>query len=78
MRRSVTFLGDQEPRSIVIDTQRKFLNLVQSDVTAMRYGIGFGKQGFSWFGDAVIRRKAKWPRWTPPAGMIERDPLAAK
>ena len=77
-RRFVRYLGDHEPGDIVVDTHRKFLYLVQSDGRALRYGIGVGKQGFSWSGDAIIRRKAKWPRWTPPAEMVERDPLAAE
>ena len=55
------------PGTIVIDTRQKFLYLVQPGGRAMRYGIGVGRQGFSWSGTAVIRRKAKWPTWTPPA-----------
>lgn len=77
-RRIVSFIGGQQPGTIVVDTHRKFLYLVQADGKALRYGIGVGKQGFSWSGDAIIRRKAKWPRWTPPAEMVERDPLAAE
>lgn len=77
-RRLVRYLGNHEPGTIVVDTHRKFLYLVQSDGMALRYGIGVGKQGFSWSGDAIIRRKAKWPTWTPPAEMVERDPLAAE
>lgn len=77
-RRLVKYLGGHEPGSIVVDTHRKFLYLVQGDGLALRYGIGVGKQGFSWSGEAIIRRKAKWPRWTPPAEMVERDPFAAE
>jgi lipoprotein-anchoring transpeptidase ErfK/SrfK len=44
----------------------------------MRYGIGVGRQGFSWSGEARIQHKAKWPRWTPPASMVKRDKFAAK
>lgn len=77
-RRVVTFLGEYASGTIVVDTHRKFLYLVQAEGRALRYGIGVGKQGFSWSGDAVIRRKAKWPRWTPPPEMVERDPLAAE
>ena len=45
---------------------------------AVRYGIGVGKAGFEWTGDAVIGRKAVWPRWTPPAEMIARSPRLEK
>lgn len=77
-RRVVRFAGDYLPGTIVVDTRKKFLYLVQSDGKAIRYGIGVGRQGFSWSGTAVIRRKAKWPTWTPPPEMVERDEFAAQ
>ena len=77
-RRSVQFTGSYPPGTIVVDTRRKFLYFVEGNGSAMRYGIGVGRQGFSWAGDAIIRRKAKWPTWTPPAAMVERDPFAAE
>ena len=77
-RRSVQFTGEYPAGTIVVDTRRKYLYLVQGNGSAMRYGIGVGRQGFSWAGDAIIRRKAKWPTWTPPASMVERDPFAAE
>jgi lipoprotein-anchoring transpeptidase ErfK/SrfK len=57
----------------VIDTSKRFLYLVQSDGKAMRYGVGVGKQGFSWKGSQRISRKAEWPTWTPPKEMIARE-----
>lgn len=77
-RRVVRYGGDYPPGTIVVDTRNRFLFLVQSGGKAIRYGIGVGRQGFSWSGTAVIRRKAKWPTWTPPAEMVERDEFAAK
>jgi len=77
-RRSVRFSDDYKPGTIVVDTRKKYLYLVQGGGRAMRYGIGVGRQGFSWSGDAVIKRKAKWPTWTPPAAMVERDEFAAE
>ena len=41
---------------------------------ALRYGIGVGREGFTWSGAADDRRKAEWPDWTPPAEMIARQP----
>lgn len=64
--------------TIVVDPEKRFLYLVQSDGRALRYGIGVGREGFGWSGTATIKRKAKWPRWTPPAEMVARDPMAAK
>lgn len=77
-RKAVRFNADYDPGTIVIDTRQKFLYLVQPGGRALRYGIGVGRQGFSWSGTAVIRRKAKWPTWTPPAAMVERDEFAAQ
>ncbi len=68
----------ETPGTIVIDPSAKYLYLVQGGGRALRYGIGVGRQGFSWNGEAVIKRKAKWPDWYPPKEMQERDPEAAK
>lgn len=72
------FASDYPPGSIVVDTRKKFLYFVQANGKAVRYGIGVGRQGFSWSGTAVIKRKAKWPTWTPPAEMVARDEFAAE
>lgn len=77
-RKVVRFYSDYAPGTIVVDTRQKYLYLVQPAGKAIRYGIGVGRQGFSWSGSAVIKRKAKWPTWTPPAAMVERDEFAAK
>lgn len=77
-RRRVRFDGPHKPGTIVVDTRRKYLYFVEGDGSAMRYGIGVGRQGFSWSGSAVIKRKVKWPTWTPPPEMVERDEFAAQ
>lgn len=77
-RRKVSISLDYPPGTIVIDTASKYLYLVLEGGRAVRYGIGVGRQGFAWAGTAVIRRKAKWPTWTPPAAMVARDEFAAK
>lgn len=63
--------------TIVVDVQNRFLYLVMNDGRAVRYGIGVGRDGFRWGGTATIGRKAKWPTWTPPQSMIEREPELA-
>ena len=68
----------EPPGTIVVDPSAKYLYLVQNGGKARRYGIGVGRQGFSWTGDAVIKRKSEWPDWYPPKEMQERDPEAAK
>lgn len=77
-RRQVDFPAVEFPGSIVVDPFSKFLYFILGNGRAIRYGIGVGRQGFEWSGEAVIRRKAKWPRWTPPKEMVERDHLAAQ
>lgn len=64
--------------TIVVDTGARYLYLILGNGNAMRYGIGVGRQGFAWSGNAVIRRKAKWPTWTPPPEMVARDEFAAE
>lgn len=67
-----------DPGTIVVDTSRRYLYLINDDGTSRRYGIGVGRAGFSWTGDATIRAKRKWPSWHPPKEMQERDPYAAE
>ncbi len=73
-KQEVAYDGPHSPGTIVIDTPRKFLFLVQPGGRAMRYGIGVGRPGFEWAGMKTITRKAEWPSWTPPAEMLKRRP----
>ena len=76
-RQLVNYSGREWPGTIVVDTAHRHLYHVRPGGTAMRYGIGVGRDGFTWAGEAYIARKARWPRWTPPAEMVSRDPKAA-
>ena len=73
-RQEVDYDGRERPGTIVIDTPRKFLFLVEPGGRAMRYGIGVGRPGFTWSGVKTISRKAEWPDWTPPPEMLLRRP----
>jgi lipoprotein-anchoring transpeptidase ErfK/SrfK len=64
----------QPPGTIIIDTQERHLYLIQDETHALRYGIGVGRDGFTWQGLLQISRKAEWPDWHPPPEMIERQP----
>ncbi|HTV32325.1 MAG TPA: L,D-transpeptidase [Methylocella sp.] len=64
----------EPPGTIVIDTGSRHLYLVQADGSAIRYGIGVGRQGFEWKGTARVGRKSEWPRWIPPKDMLQRRP----
>ena len=70
----VPYTGNEKPGTIIIDTPNRFLFLVQGDGTAVRYGIGVGKPGFTWAGVKNITAKKEWPDWTPPPEMLQRRP----
>jgi lipoprotein-anchoring transpeptidase ErfK/SrfK len=77
-RTVIDYTSDEQVGTVIVDPGAKYLYLLLEGGKALRYGIGVGRQGFEWSGEAFIRRKAKWPRWTPPKSMVTRDPLAAK
>ena len=68
----------EKPGTIVVDPQNKFLYLVQDGGQSLRYGIGVGRAGFAWTGEATIQEKQDWPKWFPPSEMQARDEKAAK
>jgi lipoprotein-anchoring transpeptidase ErfK/SrfK len=75
LRRQVVTLDTREaPGTIIIDTSNTYLYLVLGGGRAMRYGVGVGRQGFTWAGVQTISRKAEWPDWYPPSEMIARQP----
>lgn len=64
----------ERPGTIVVDTANRFLYLVREGGMAMRYGVGIGRDGFTWSGRGVVQYKREWPTWTPPSEMIARQP----
>src|SRR5690606_9161959 len=70
----VFFRTSEAPGTIIIHTSERFLYLVQGNNRALRYGVGVGRDGFTWQGLHKITRKAEWPDWRPPAEMIQRQP----
>ena len=74
-RKQPVYYRSQEPNgTIIVDTTERFLYLIQSPTSAIRYGIGVGRDGFTWSGILKVTRKAEWPDWTPPEEMIARQP----
>ena len=73
-RQVVDYRTSEVPGTIIIDTPNTHLYLVLGNGKAIRYGIGVGRDGFTWSGTQTISRKAEWPDWTPPAEMIARQP----
>jgi lipoprotein-anchoring transpeptidase ErfK/SrfK len=73
-RQLVDFLSKEPSGTIVIDTPNTYLYLVLGRGKAMRYGIGVGREGFTWSGTERVSNMKEWPDWYPPAEMIERQP----
>jgi lipoprotein-anchoring transpeptidase ErfK/SrfK len=70
----VNYVHNEQPGTIVVDTKAHFLYVAFENNTALRYGVGVGKEGFKWYGRAEVDRKAVWPGWTPPPEMLARRP----
>ncbi len=77
LRQDVNYQTAEAPGTIVVDTKQHFLYLVQPGGKAVRYGVGLGRDGYAWAGRGKIQWKAKWPRWTPPDEMVQRQPELA-
>jgi lipoprotein-anchoring transpeptidase ErfK/SrfK len=73
-RETVSYPTNLAPGSLVVNTAERRLYLVQGGGTAIRYGIGVGRDGFRWSGVHRISAKREWPGWTPPAEMRRRRP----
>ncbi len=73
-RQIVRYDSNQPVGTIVIDTANTYLYYVLGGGRAIRYGVGVGREGFTWAGTQTITRKAEWPDWHPPARMISRQP----
>ncbi len=77
-KRTVSYSGPYGPGTIVVKTGERRLYYVLPGGKAIQYGVGVGRQGFTWRGRHRISRKAEWPGWTPPAAMRRRQPNLPK
>ena len=73
-RQAVYYRSQHPAGTIIVDTRERHLYLIQSETLALRYGIGVGREGFTWAGLLNISRKVEWPDWRPPPEMLERQP----
>jgi lipoprotein-anchoring transpeptidase ErfK/SrfK len=73
-RQIVSYATTEAPGTIIVDTANTYLYLVLGNGRALRYGIGVGREGFTWSGVKHVEKKAEWPDWTPPAEMLARQP----
>ncbi len=74
LKQVVSYKGGESAGTVIIDTPHKFLYLVQGNGTAIRYGVGVGRPGFTWAGVKQVSLKREWPDWTPPPEMLRRQP----
>ncbi len=74
LRREVAYPTPEPPGTIVVDPAAHYLYHVGPDGMATRYGVGVGREGFGWSGDAYIKFKREWPDWYPVQEMLERQP----
>ena len=73
-RQIVSYPTREAPGTVIIDTPNTYLYYVLGGGQAIRYGIGVGRDGFTWSGTQSVTKKAEWPDWTPPPEMIARQP----
>lgn len=72
-KRTVGFARPLAPGTILIKTGERRLYYVLKGGKAIQYGVGVGREGFTWKGRERISRKAEWPGWSPPRRMIARE-----
>jgi lipoprotein-anchoring transpeptidase ErfK/SrfK len=77
-RQQVEYAGSELPGTIIVDPANRLLYFIEEGNLAVRYGVGVGRAGFAWSGDAHIGMKRRWPRWLPPEEMLYRDAHAAE
>ena len=75
-RQLVAYSTNAAPGTVIIDTGNTYLYFVLGEGRAIRYGIGVGREGFTWSGVEHVTRKAEWPDWHPPAEMIARQHIS--
>jgi len=73
-RQVINYPSSEAAGTIIIDTPNTYLYYVLGGGKAIRYGIGVGREGFTWSGVEHITRMNQWPDWTPPSEMIARQP----
>jgi lipoprotein-anchoring transpeptidase ErfK/SrfK len=73
-RETVAAPGNFAPGTIIVNTTERRLYLIQDNGTALKYGIGVGRIGFTWAGTTKVVAKKEWPDWTPPSQMLRRRP----
>lgn len=77
-RQKVDFKTAETPGTIIVDPKKRFLYHIEAGGKATRYGVGVGADGKEWSGEAIIKRKVKWPKWKPTKEHLAAYPTLAK
>jgi lipoprotein-anchoring transpeptidase ErfK/SrfK len=77
-RQILDFEGPEALGTIIVEPENRFLYYVIEQGQAIRYGVGVGRAGFAWSGNAIVGMKRRWPRWVPPRSMVDRDSNARR
>lgn len=77
-RQIVDFATQEKAGTVIVNTRERFLYYILPGGKAVRYGIGVGKEGFAWAGEAYVAWKQEWPMWHPPKEMAQRKPEVAR
>ncbi len=64
-RHVVDYQGREQPGTILVDTDARFLYYVMPGGKAIRYGVAGGEEAMAWSGTARIGRMSEWPEWIP-------------
>lgn len=73
-RQVVNWRKGYAPGTVVVSTSERRLYYVLGNGQAIQYGVGVGREGFSWSGTKSVSMKREWPDWRPPEQMLKRRP----
>ncbi len=71
-RHIVDYHRKEEPGTIVVDSDARYLYYVLPGGKAIRYGVTVGEEAMAWSGVAKVGRMTEWPSWTPTDGEKKR------
>jgi len=71
-RHIVEFSRQEQPGTIVVDTDARFLYYVLPEGKAIRYGVAVGEEAMAFSGVATVGKLAEWPDWVPTADIQAR------
>jgi len=71
-RHIVDYMRKEQPGTILVDSNSRFLYYVLPGGKAIRYGVTVGEEAQAWSGVATVGKVAEWPDWIPTAEIQAR------